>query len=100
MASIKLLADIEGVTAEELVTRLEQSPKIISACDLFTPGVLHPSLSLPQPAAVVIIKLCLEFALTSSLDLAPSLARVTAIMAPGGLLVIMGALGNVVHPDT
>ena len=94
LSSINLVADIEGVSAEDLITRLEGLPKIIAESDLFFPGVLHPGLCLPQPPAVVIMKLCLEFSITSTSDLAPTLSRLASIIAPGGFLVIMGALGN------
>lgn len=94
LSSIDLVADIEGISAKALITRLERCPKIIAESDIFFPGVLHPGLCLPQPPALVIMKLCLEFSITSTSDLAPALARVASIIAPGGLLVIMGALGN------
>ena len=94
MFSVELVADMENISPEDLITRLRSCPKIITECDIFSTSVLHPSLGLPQPPGVVILKLCLEFALSSNTDLAPALSRLASIIAPGGLLVIMGALGN------
>ena len=94
LSSINLVADMEGISAEDLIIRLERLPKIIAESDISFRGVLHPGLCLPQPPAVVIMKLCLEFSINSTSDLAPALSRVASIIAPGGFLVIMGALGN------
>ena len=95
LSSIELVANWEGISTEDLITRIEKCPKIITGSDLLSPTVLLPSLCLPQLPAVVIIKLCLEFALTSITDLAPTLSRLASIIASGGFLVILGALGNV-----
>ena len=95
LSSINFVADIEGINAEDLITRLERLPKIVTESDLFFPSVLHPSVCLPQPPAVVIMKLCLEFSMTSNSDIVPALSRVASLIARGGFLVIMGALGNV-----
>ena len=95
LSSLNFVADIEGINAEDLITRLERLPKIVTESDLFFPSVLHPSVCLPQPPAVVIMKLCLEFSMTSNSDIVPALSRVASLIARGGFLVIMGALGNV-----
>ena len=97
MSSINFVADIESINAEDLITRLERLPKIVAESDLFFPSVLHPSLCLPQPPAVVIMKLCLEFSMASNSDIIPALSRVASLIARGGFLVIMGALGNMRH---
>ena len=67
---------------------------VLVQCDLMRWPMLKLQLAGPGPA-VILIKLCLEFAIASPDELPDALTRLARLLRPGGLLVILGALGEV-----
>ena len=94
LESIKCIAHLEKIDVLKVQERMDQTPKIIAKCNLFSLEIITPRLLLPNSPSVIIIKLCLEFALDHVSQLTPVLTRVSNILSSGGKLVIMGALGK------
>ena len=93
LESIKCIVDLEKIDASKLQERMDQTPKIIAKCNLFHQEITTQKLLLPNSPSVIIIKLCLEFALDHVSQLTQVLTRVSNLLTGGGKLVVMGALG-------
>ena len=94
LESFKCISNLEKIDVSKLRERMNQTPKIIAKCNLFHREIITPRLLLPNPPSVIIIKLCLEFALEDVSQLTPVLTRVSDLLVSGGRIVIMGALGT------
>ena len=94
LESFRCISNLEKIDVSTLQERMNQTPKIIAKCNLFSQEIITPRLLLPNSPSVIIIKLCLEFALEDVSQLSPVLTRVSKLLVSGGKIVVMGALGR------
>ena len=78
--SLEYIAGLEDSSPEMLRARLGRTVSLVTRCDLLRPGLLTPSLPLTSPPNVLVSKLCLEFSISHTDLLQPTLANLSALL--------------------
>ena len=87
--SLEYIAGLEHCSPEMLRSRLMRTVSLVTRCDLLRPGLLTPSLPLTYPPNVVVSKLCLEFSISHTDLLQPTLANLSSLLGQYFCLVLV-----------
>ncbi|TSK17868.1 Glycerol kinase [Bagarius yarrelli] len=89
---IKYVCEMEGKSSSDVEERLRQRVKQVLKCNILSENPFHPENI--EPADCVITSLCLEAACKDLRSYSDALCRVAQLLRPGGVLVMVGVLGE------
>ena len=93
LPSLSYIAQIEHCSVDSLLSRLVSTPLVVTTCNILHRPVL-PHISLGVQPSIVLTKLCIEFAISTQDQVSTVLRNIASMLRSGGVLVIMGALGE------
>ena len=78
--SLEFIASLERSSVSRLWERLLHRPTILTTSNILTTTVVSPHVLLPAPPTVIIVKLCVEFALQHLSQLDSALQRICSVL--------------------
>ncbi|KAK3510797.1 hypothetical protein QTP70_022716 [Hemibagrus guttatus] len=89
---IEYVCELDGKSSSDVEVKLRQRMKQVLKCNVLLENPFHPESI--EPADCVITALCLEAACKDMQSYTDALCGVTKLLRPGGVLVMVGVLGE------